>query len=197
MLTISACTYGHTPGQFLSFVGSLLSQTDQNFICQIWHDGPSHDKDRFNEFKDILEDINEEYGNKFIWYSTKQRYNDYGHTLREMGLKEADTEFFHWTNLDNTYMPRFVELMMKQVTEEVDLVVCNAVHNYAFGEYGLLKGYPMTNYIDFCNFIVRTDLAKAHGFPYRDFAADGQFIDAIMPKVRKWAKIEAILSVHN
>ncbi|HEX2878585.1 MAG TPA: glycosyltransferase family A protein, partial [Polyangiaceae bacterium] len=67
-------------------INSLLSQTLQNWKLLIIHDGP--DAQMEAEVKPYLE----RYPDLIRFQCTETRYNDYGHTLRKMGIEAADTE---------------------------------------------------------------------------------------------------------
>lgn len=221
LLTIIACTYGHSIYQLRVFLDSLMIQTDSRWICHLFHDGPAGPNDGFSRL--ICDEYYETnwYGQyeindnddfietkpKKIWiHSSKERMNQYGHDLRAWGLTEfTNTEFVTFTNADNYYTPRFVELMLKKQAEtNADFVFCDILHNYAnicFGgpEYSVLDTKIAINHIDIASFICRSNIAKAVGFSSRDFAADWHFIrDYFNAKPNlKAAKVNSCLLVHN
>ncbi len=137
-------------------INSFLCQTVSNWKLLVIHDGP--DKK--------MRGIVEEYGksNTNIEYlETEERYNDWGHSLRDIGIRRADTEFVLLTNDDNYYMPKFIEYMFEPINNwGADFVLCDMVHNqlnpgqYIQPEYNFFDTYPKKLYIDIGTFIVRT-----------------------------------------
>ena len=64
-----------------TFVQSMLNQSKKNWILTVIHDGPN------KEFGQIMESYKKILPNNINFENTSKRYNDYGHSLREMGLK--------------------------------------------------------------------------------------------------------------
>jgi hypothetical protein len=139
--------------------------------------------------------------------STEDRFNDWGHSLRAMGLEMVDTEFVMFTNDDNYYVPKFLEYMFGAIRKnKLDFVICNMIHShvnpgqYIQDDYNVFDSYPKMNYIDIGNFIIKTSIAKEVGFKGRSFAADGEFADEIVERYSgkiNFGKVEKILYVHN
>lgn len=180
-------------------INSFLCQTVSNWKLLVIHDGP--DK-KMNE-------IVESYGtsNPSIEYlETEERYNDWGHSLRDIGIRRADTEFVLLTNDDNYYMPKFLECMFEPINNwDADFVLCDMVHNlpnpgrYIQPEYNYFDTYPKKLYIDIGTFIVRTTMAKEVGFRDKSFAGDGTFVEDLLKRFPHMdiCKIPKILFVHN
>lgn len=194
MLTIAAASFQHDRKLDI-FINSVLDQTDQRFTLKIYHDGPV-DK----ETKAICDRL------EVPLIQTATRANQYGHNLRELALKECETEWLNWTNGDNYLVPKYVELMLAAADNKVDLVYCDLLHSYpnvnfdGKGPYNVLNSFPTVDRIDFANFIVRTEKAKQIGFPFRDYGADGTFINQFM--AHYWTgdnviKVNSVLAVHN
>jgi glycosyltransferase involved in cell wall biosynthesis len=162
-------------------INSLLSQTLQNWKLLIIHDGP--DAQMEAEVKPYLE----RYPDLIRFQCTETRYNDYGHTLRKMGIEAADTEFVLLTNDDNYYARKFLQYMFDAIREQnLDMVLCNMIHShknpgaYKQLDYNVFDSYPSIFYIDVGNFILRTSHAKAVGFNDTSFNADGVFVEDVL-----------------
>jgi GT2 family glycosyltransferase len=162
-------------------INSLLSQTLQNWKLLIIHDGL--DAQMEAEVKPYLE----RYPDLIRYQSTETRYNDYGHTLRKMGIEMADTEFVLLTNDDNYYARKFLQYMFDAIREQkLDMVLCNMIHShknpgaYKQLDYNVFDSYPSIFYIDVGNFILRTSHAKAVGFNDTSFNADGVFVEDVL-----------------
>lgn len=162
-------------------INSLLSQTLQNWKLLIIHDGP--DAQMEAELKPYLE----RYPDLIRFQCTETRYNDYGHTLRKMGIELCDTEFVLLTNDDNYYARKFLQYMFEAIRQQnLDMVLCNMIHShknpgkYRQDDYHLFDSFPQMNYVDVGNFIIRTDRARAVGFTDTSYAADGVFVERVM-----------------
>lgn len=83
------------------FIDSLNEQTFKDFEVIIMHDGPVT-----NSIKDIkFHRLDLEF------VSTDRRYNDWGHSLRTLGMQRAKGEFFLNTNTDNVYLSDALEIL--------------------------------------------------------------------------------------
>ena len=161
-------------------VNSLLCQTSDNWKLLVIHDG----------YDETMEGALRPYCQqhpRIEFVFAEKRYNDYGHSLREIGLARAQTEFVMFTNDDNYYAPKFLEYMFEAIKHHnLDLVLCNMIHShrnpgrYRRDDYHLFDSYPRMRYIDIGNFIVRRSIAQEVKFSDKSFSADGVFIERIM-----------------
>jgi glycosyltransferase involved in cell wall biosynthesis len=199
-VTIVGVSYKHQRKLDI-FIQSVLEQTSDAWRLIILHDGPDEETcDKVDSYCRGLPPF------KIRYVQTPQRANQYGHDLRELGLNLVETKYMNWQNCDNYLTPMFVDMMTKPAqAKDLDFVWCDILHNYACaidgkGPYNVLYSQPIMSRIDIANFIVRTEIAKEIGFPWRDFAADGMFIDTLMQRWRgklKAEKVESCLLVHN
>lgn len=199
-LTVICVAYKR-PEPLRVLIHSFMSQTSKNFVLDIVHDGPD------DGFDAMARQMKENYGSLVRFSRTMTRYNDYGHSLREIALRRCDTEFLMITNDDNYYAPLFIERMFKKIDDEkLDLVLCDMIHNHnrpgdrEQGPYKPFITFPQKNHIDMGAFIVRTSIAQSVGFGDKSFAADGVFVDKIMASRDggiRWGKLDQILFVHN
>jgi glycosyltransferase involved in cell wall biosynthesis len=108
VIEIICVTYNH--GEKLKcFINSIKAQSDSRWLLHIIHDGKD---DVFHSLKDDLEKhgyLND----KVILSATEKRYNDFGHSLRDYGLKNpiGDSEYIVITNGDNYYAPTLIETL--------------------------------------------------------------------------------------
>ncbi len=63
------------------FVQSWINQTEKNWKLTIIHDGHNSD------FMSLMQSYHKIDPNRITFYCTEKRFNDYGHSLREIGLK--------------------------------------------------------------------------------------------------------------
>ena len=181
-------------------IHSFLAQTLQNFKLLILHDG-------YDEAMDILlSEYKTKYPNTINFAFTPERHNDFGHSLREIGIGLADTPFLLLTNDDNYYCPIFLENMFQALhAHQADIVMCDMIHSHnnpgghLQPPYSLLKTAPSPGSVDIGCFIVKTDLAKQVSFRDKSHDGDATFFGDLLqknPQIRI-AKVNQVLFVHN
>lgn len=84
---------------FIEGMDSIESQTFKDFEVLIYHDGP---------LSRPLPDLSK-YTFDYKFRETKTRYNDWGHSLRDLGIKEATGEYILHFNPDNILFPDALE----------------------------------------------------------------------------------------
>lgn len=138
-----------------------------------------------------------------------RRHNDWGHSLREIGLRESKSELMLITNDDNYYAPVFFELLLPHFEKGADIVFCNMIHSHRspfkdkpFSRprelpYRPFVTQPKKNRIDMGSFIFRTDLGQKAGFEDKSFGADGIFFEKMLKFNPIVVKVEEYLFVHN
>ncbi len=198
-LSIVCVTYKR-PKLLKVLIESFLAQTIQNFEILVMHDGPDE------ETRLILEDYAKNYPGKVTPYFSDNRYNDYGHSLRDLGIAMCKSQYLLLTNDDNYYAPVFIENMFEAIeTQKLDIVYCDMVHSHVFPELPNPIGYqtlitePRRWRIDIGAFIARTDLAKIVGFRDKGFEGDATYFEDLLSLVPepKVGKVEKVLFVHN
>ena len=170
---------------------SSVCQTLQNFKVLVIHDGPSQTT------PSIVSACSRERPGRFDYLETPDRLNDFGHSLRAVGIDKSSTEFILLTNGDNYYAPRFVEFMFEAIdTHNLDIAFCDMIHSYT---YGLLRTRPFRNYINSGCFIAKTDAAKSVGFRDKSFSGDATYFEDLLNYLPTPAvgKVRKVLMVHN
>lgn len=125
-----------------------------------------------------------------------QRSNDWGHTPREIGKIQSDSQYVIMTGDDNYYMPTFVEELAKVGKDSPGMIYWDMVHSHY--DYSYFKCSPAFNQIDMGAFATRTDLAKQIPLG-KEYAADGLFVENFkhMFPNERIVKINKVLFVHN
>lgn len=174
---------------------SLLSQTYNNFEIIIIHDGI--DSDHQIMISEFLKD------NRIIYFQTPKRFNDYGMSLRNMGLDIATGDFILNTNDDNYYTPNFLQETYEAIKNNED---CNLVYfdsidknfqwqNEQQPPYSLFKPTLNALHIDMGQFVASKELIAETRFTI-NYDADGIFIEHLKPKIKP-VYIEKVLFIHN
>jgi hypothetical protein len=183
ILDIVVCTFKQDH-PLKCLVESFLCQTNPSWRMLIIHDGP--------DMPDFLKKKPKD--KRITVFNTPTRYNDYGHTLRDVGLRRIQDDSYYTliTNGDNYYAPVFVDEMCMN---KEDLVYCNIVHNH--WKYEARESAMHRRGIDIGAAVVRTDIAKKVGFPRRDFAADWFYFEEILKLNPTIRKVNKVLFCHN
>ena len=187
------------------FVQSWINQTSDDWSLTVIHDGACQD------FMDLMSE--EIYKHPSIkYFCTDSRYRDFGHSLREEGLKQSTGKYTILTNSDNYFVPKTVELIseklaetQKRAEEAPDVIIFDMIHshNNPGGRRQRPYNYFRVKYKPFCidvsSAAVKTELAQAAGF--RDKSHDGdQTYFRDISKLKKdltIAKVNSVLLVHN
>ena len=85
---------------FLRGIASLQAQTLQDFEIVCYHDGP-------------LLDPTMDFPVPII--ASEQRHNDWGHSLRDRGIREASGDYILHFNADNVLFPNALEEIAKEI----------------------------------------------------------------------------------
>lgn len=181
-------------------IHALLAQSLQNFRLIVLHDG--YDE----EMHKILDAFKCKHPDVIDYVFSEERYNDWGHTLREIGIRMADTEYLLITNDDNYYCPVFVANMFAALhAHKADIVLCDMIHSHnqpggrSQPAYALFETAPQRCSIDIGCFIARTELAKKVGFRDKSHDGDATYFEDLInvkPDVRI-VKVNQVLFVHN
>jgi hypothetical protein len=186
MVTI-ICTSYRGPSQAMLLALSFINQTYQKWVLHFMNDGSDPST------REAVESLKDDR----IRYHESETVNGYwGHPNREWGLAFVDTPYMMWTNHDNYYVPTFLQEMLDKLeSDDSDFVYCDMVHSHQ--KYNILRTWPAVGGVDMGAFIVKSKIAKKIGFPYRDFCADGRFVEDVVSSGAKISKVEKFLFVHN
>lgn len=179
----------YRPKLLQCMLSSLCAQTDDDWVATVIVD----DLYIRTDLLDILKDFDP---NKIRSTFTGTRYNDFGHTPREMVKQKSTADYVIMTNDDNYYTPNLVKEIKGVVESRPGLIYWDMVHSHY--NYQYFKCEPRTHQIDMGAFATRTDLAKQIKLN-TGFAADGDFIEDFRKKfpLEQKTKINKVLFVHN
>ena len=183
-----------------TFMQSLINQSNKNWILTIIHDGPN------KEFNDIMESYKKILPENINYESTNERYNDYGHSLREIGLKKILGDYVLLTNADNYFVPKAIEILtetLRKSDNNIDVIIFNYVashHNYITFNTSFKR-----HLIDISSAVVRRELAEKSGFKDKSYDGDATYFENIakvnqqIKKNKKLIiyKVNRTLLVHN
>jgi glycosyltransferase involved in cell wall biosynthesis len=186
-------TYNRTD-LLMTCISSIVAQTNPNWKIRVVADGPDEDtKEKLSWIANYYEEES-----RIKWTVLDQRYNDWGHTPRQIGLDNATEEWVIMTGEDNYYVPEFVDIMLNEGTNQ-HFVYCDMVHNWINKEYIPVKTKLNLGAIDIGCFMAKTNLAQKIKLQTTEEWADWYFVQEFMNKFKhaKMKKVNKILYVHN
>jgi len=134
---------------------------------------------------------------RIIFLATDKRYNDWGHTPRNIGknILANYCSYVVMTGDDNYYTPNAVDEMQKAAEGNPGMIYWDMVHSHY--DYQYFKCSPGFNQIDIGAFATRSDIAKTIDLS-KNFAADGEYVEEYKKKYTDtMIYIPKILYIHN
>lgn len=171
-------------------LSSLIAQTSSNWIATVVIDNP----DDYGELTEMISDLN--CINIPYPIILKERYNNFGHTPREIGKQLSKADYIIMSGDDNYYTPNFVEELTRVVVNKPAVVYWDMVHSHY--NYSYFNCSLASHRIDMGAFATRRDIAQSIKLN-TSFAADGEFVEEIKHKYpdEVFTKIEKVLFIHN
>ena len=172
----------------------------------IIHDGQS------SEFDQIVQEYKSISSGKIMSFSTNIRYDDYGHTLRSLGLECSAAKYTLITNGDNYFIPKTVQYLKEKYMSflqiegaDPDIILFDMIHSHENPGRTLAEPYSYFNVsleeykIDMSSAIVKTEISRAVGINSIDHGADQQYYSDIRNSCHeiREAKVNRVLLVHN
>lgn len=90
-----------TDEELCSILQNIEDQTYRDFEVLLYHDGP--------ESREVVDLSKYSYPIKYT--ATDKRYNDWGHSLRDMGIRAARGEYIVHMNSDNIMYPQMLQTL--------------------------------------------------------------------------------------
>lgn len=182
----------------ITIISSIVAQTNPNWRIHVVADCPPDEiKERYLDIIAFFD----EHKDKIRFSVTDMRYNDWGHTPRNIGLKQATEEWVVLTGEDNYYAPTFVENFLSSVKDrdDINFAFCNMVHNWVNDDYIPIQCTIEFGKIDIGNFMTRTFNAQKLELKTDIEQADYWFIEEYLARFPegKIMHIDKILYVHN
>ena len=180
------------PDHLMCMINSIYAQTNPNWSIHVVADCPPE-----GSIDKIIEYFKE--SDKIRFTILSKRYNDWGHTPRNIGLQESKEEWIVMTGEDNYYAPIFVDEFLSKVTPESHFIYCDMVHNWVKQRYKCISSKPQYGLIDIGNFMTRTKFSKELKLNITKMEADAIFVADYLKKypLGEVIHIEKTLYVHN
>lgn len=159
-----------------SMLSSLMAQTDGDWSANVVIDDVKNDEitNLIKEFKD----------NRIYFTFAGKRYNDFGHTPREIGKNMSIAEYIILTGDDNYYTPNFVEELKKNSKNNPIMIYWDMVHNHKHyatdSHYSYWKTLLVNCGIDMGSFATKGNVLKKYTLENNNFCADGKLVENIL-----------------
>jgi hypothetical protein len=182
------CVAYKKPIEIQVLVSSMIAQTFKDWQLVILHDGVEGVTDvdaAVCKFRDSRIEL----------HHTGRRYNDYGHSLREMSLIYCRGLLIGHTNDDNYYAPVYLEKMIEAIdSTPADFAYCNMVHSHQ--NYSPFETRPCCTAIDAGGWICKREFLPEK-WADKGFNGDGVYVEQIMAAGAKPVKVPGYYFVHN
>jgi len=177
----------------MTTIPSLLVQTYENIEIIVYYDGKI--PDYFVKYVESFED------KRIKLFNTTKRYNDWGHTPRNMAIDELSSKSVAviFTGGDNYFLPTFTEELFMPIKNSKDVLgtYCDMIHNNR--NWQVMRTRLEYGNIDCGCFMARTELAREFRWGNRVDWEDWIFMDKIITKYgsERIIKIPRMLFIHN
>lgn len=127
---------------------------------------------------------------------------NWGTANRQRAIDECVTDYIIQTSIQDYWLPQSIEYILKAIERHSpDLIIWDSI-NHLVGPCKVLESALEWSKIDWGNFAIRTDIAKAVGINHGDqYCADWLFIQDVLNSglvdEKKILKIPYILTIHN
>ena len=181
----------------IALLGSLAAQTNPNWMAHVVADCP--DEPVVERLHDIIGFFNDP---RIKLTILDKRYNDWGHTPRNIGLDMATEEWIVMTGEDNYYVPTFVEeFLIASKKPETQFIYCDMLHNLVSNVYQPIKTKLQLGYIDigcaaYMNRLIR-GLRLDPTYPESDHTFIQKYLISLTEFFMPITKIDKVLYVHN
>lgn len=179
----------HRPAPLTAMLASLVAQTDGDWCANVVVDGNDH-------LDDVLNIINIFNDPRIRHTVTDVRYNNFGHTPREIGKQMSEANYIIMTGDDNYYTSNFISEIKPLCQSGAGMVYWDMVHSHY--NYAYFSCKPATGQIDMGAFATRRDLAQQIELGVH-YDADGRYIEKFKKTfpAESILKVEKVLFVHN
>lgn len=174
-------------------VRSIQQQKSDLYELLLYHDGP------------LLRECD------YPITETATRHNDWGHSLRDQGMREAKGEYIIHVNADNILYPDVLDKLANVIEKSghepiyiLELVMNGGriqdgkmVRDGTKNALAVLPGIPKVGSIDAMQLVMKRDFWKAYGYWYdKSISSDGNMYERFC-KDHKPVFVKLLMGEHN
>lgn len=183
---------------FYMFVSALMCQTNDNWKCIVYHNGPIEEYNFEDDFDTWLSCRDSKFYDKIYIVKSETNTECWGAKNRNEALHRlVDTDFIVQTSIQDYWLPTAVEEILKW--KHMDFIYWNSM-NHLISRTTPLDSRLQVGWIDWGNFAVKTSIAKQVGINHPEqFCGDGLFVQDLFNSglIQTRAKISNVLTIHN
>ncbi len=174
----------------LCLLYSFRAQTHKRWEAIVTHDGPITDP----AVRDAITSVKDK---RIKLIETAEHKHHFGHPHRHWAITtHATGDVVGFTNQDNYYVPSYFSWMLSEMEEKrADFVYCDMVHSHTRWHFFPTK--PKYKHLDLGGWLATASLVRATPWTDYSFSGDGAYINALVRKAKRVAKVGACLFVHN
>ncbi len=177
----------------MPFIDSMRAQTNDRWKAVVFHNG-------YNAtLRDMIGFIGDE---RLTYNDSHVDSGNWGTANRQTTINECTTDYIIQSSIGDYWLPQAVESINKILEKDKpDILIWNSI-NHVVGPCLMLDAKLAWSKLDWGNFAIRTDIAKAVGINHGDqYCADWLFINDVLNSgyvnTDKILKLNAILTIHN
>lgn len=174
-------------------IRSIVHQEPSLYELLLYHDGP------------LLRECN------YPIDQTERRYNDWGHSLRDQGMKRAEGEYIVHVNADNILYPGVLDKLADviETSEHEAIYILELVMNGGKiqdgkmirdgtkGAVAILPGIPKIGSIDAMQLVMKRELWEKYGYWYdKSISSDGTMYERFC-KDHPPVFVKLLMGEHN
>jgi len=166
---------------------SLADQGFKDFELVIVHDGPKEVP--YEQEVDF-----EVMGLNPVILNTPERMNNWGHSSRDLGMRNASGQYYIQFNIDNRFVPyAFGVISDKLDAVEEDIVIFQVNHWKAAGGHPFRGIPPKHCFIDCMQLVASAEIWKEIGYWYRTEGTSDGLIYEDMCNRYPWSELPMLL----
>src|SRR6185436_4378436 len=136
-----------------SILSSLMAQTDDEWRAVVGLDYPE-----IGMRAKLIDVITSFHDDRISYFVTDRRYNDWGHSLREIAKQKSVADYLILTGDDCYYAPTFIKELKFYSSTLPGVIYWDMVHSHY--DYQYFRCLPAYNQIDMGAFATRRDVAQ-------------------------------------
>ena len=182
MLTVTAAIVSHErPKKLKNMVYQIENQTEPFDVIKLYVSGYEPEELSWCKYP--------------VSFQPDRR--DWGHEKRSIAMNECTTDYILCASDDDIYLYHFLQKMKEKAEEtKADIIYCNFRTQGRANSQPYIDAQPIYRSITNGCMLVKSDLIKRVPYTYREYAADGRWVDEAIKAGATTAKVDECLFFH-